>query len=160
MKLLFVAQSHKPLQENQLSVLHGSSPPSIAPTQSSCQSEVCLKVFRGASLSCASMQPSGVDLRPRLFVKQTSSNAFLGLERYPHLTLSPGGMRQPACWKVVQQRGTSKADMVNYFCKALKTEGEWECWALQQGLGGVLEANVRRDFQTVNFPVPVLVTGI
>lgn len=36
----------------------------ISPPQSGCQSEVCLKVFLKASLSCGSTQSSGVDLRP------------------------------------------------------------------------------------------------
>lgn len=107
---------------HELSVLYGSSSPSIALTQSSCQSEVCPKVFLKASLSCASTQPSGVDPCPRTFVKQTSGNAFLGLERY--LTL-PWAPKECGSLHVVQQWSTSKADMVNYFCKALKTEGEW-----------------------------------
>lgn len=138
-----------------MSVLYGSSSPSIAMTQSSCQPEFCPEVFPKASLSCASTQSSGVDLRPWPFVKQTSSNAFLGLERY--LTL-PWAPEECGSLHVVQQWSTSKADMVNYLCKALKTEREWECRALQQGLGGVLEANVRSDLQTVSVPVLLLVT--
>lgn len=64
--------------------------------------------------------PACRELRPRAFVKQARSNAFVGLGKVPHLTLSCGGMWQPACWRVVQEWSTSKADMVNYFCKALR----------------------------------------
>lgn len=86
----------------------------------------------GAFPTVAAIYSSGLNLCSLPFVKQDSAAAFAGLERYLTLPLSSGGMWQPACWKVVQQWSTSKADMVNYFCKALNTEWgwKWECWPL------------------------------
>lgn len=46
-----------------------------------------------------------------------------------HLTAGAGGMWQPAHWNVAQQCSTSKADMVNYFRKALN------CWGRVKVLG-------------------------
>lgn len=77
----------------------------------------------GAFPIVATIYSSGLNLCSLPFVKQDSAGAFVELERYLTLPLSSGGMWQPACWKVVQQWSTSKADMVNYFCKALNTEG-------------------------------------
>lgn len=77
----------------------------------------------------------------------------------PHLTLSPGGMWQIACWKVVQQWSTSKADMVNYFCKALKTEGENEsAGCCNRGLVAFWRIIVRTGKQTVIVPLLISVT--
>lgn len=104
-------------------------------TQYSRQSGVCLRLYGSPFPSVATIYSSGLNLCSLPFVKQDSAGAFVGLERYLTLPLSSGGMWQPACWKVVQQWSTSKADMVNYFCKALNTEGgeggwKWECWPL------------------------------
>lgn len=117
--------SHTSPHVSQLSVLCDSS----SPSQHSNTAQLSVRGLCLWNLPLA--VPACRELRPRAFVKQAHSNAFVGLGKVPHLTLSCGGMWQPACRRVVQQWSTSKADMVNYFCKALR---EWACWALWSDL--------------------------
>lgn len=147
------AHSHTPQQENKLSVWYEYSSPSIALTQSSCQSVVC--VCLKASLSPASSSSQGSTL-----TSNHLSNKLVVIHFWEwkgiSFTQRPGGMWQPACWKAVQQWSTSIADRVSYTCKALKVGGELECWSLQQGLSGILEVSTRSELQTGSVPVLVL----
>lgn len=105
------------------------------PAAPSARQAVCPPAFLKASPSQASVQSSGPDLRPRLFVKQTSSG---GRGSLSHLTAS--GRRNAAAQHVARLRnGAAHQTPVRSITpvKPSAAGGERKCWALKSNLGTV-----------------------